>query len=425
MDANGKITQVDFTCENPEYWFTLWQIDPPTVLQLYRELVNQSVQLDDLFLLDTSGNPVIDRATGRPAYNPVNKWNTQPSAGGMAGVVHLISPPNSVSAEIYLAAAATLLRDDPPGNPVSDPDALIHCSQYGTAHRNSDPTIGASVNSVIRGGGAKLSLQNPVGLYIQTPDFSSYQLPPDPKLPADAHPSECWQIIRGKETIPGFTGNSILHARFAIPQRWKDAGVSFTVSDIMINGNPIQFGAQITQTFQIGLRGLAITATTPEAPQPCVEKNPSPLPTPVQLQDMDLFQAQSLSPIPTAVEQGQTVANIGLVTTSIQPGATVQFTGDEVTATVTGSQDIGQGNTLLTLTVTVGLTAATGDRGVLLTNPNGIHGPPAPGLLSVVPAGAQGAAPVATAVSPHSGVATAPAHAYNMNLMIRKRTRHA
>ena len=153
---------------------------------------------------------------------------------------------------------------------MTDPTALIQCSRYGTPGRNSDPHIGSSVNNLILRGGLEASLENPVGLYIQMPDFSSYQLPADPNLPANAQPSDCWQIIRGKESVTGFDGNSILHARLAIPQAWIDAGVSFTVGDIMIQGNPIQFGAQMTQTFQIALRGFAIPTTQPaEQPEAC------------------------------------------------------------------------------------------------------------------------------------------------------------
>jgi hypothetical protein len=245
-DQNGKITKVDFTCENAEYWFTLWRVSPKTVLTLYRQLVSPAVQLADLYLRDNNNDPVIDRATGLPAYSAINQWNTQPSAGQTTGAVHLISPPNTLSAEIYLAAGATLLRENPPGTPVTNPDKLITCSNFGQPGRNSDPHIGASVNEIIRSGGVVASLENPVGLYIQMPDFSGYELPPDPKLPANAQPSDCWRIVRGQQTLPAVGDpnfNFILHATFEIPKAWKDAGVSFTVGDITIQGDPIKFGA--------------------------------------------------------------------------------------------------------------------------------------------------------------------------------------
>jgi hypothetical protein len=387
--ASGKITQIDFTCENPEYWFTLWRTDPQAVLSLYQKYISPLVKVDDLYVRDDSGQPVVDRATGNPAYNPTNRWNNQPAAGQSTGVVHLISPPNTLNAEIYLAAAATLLRDNPPGTPVTSEDKLIACSQYGTPHRNSDPHIGASVNNLVRGSGLKVSLQNPVGLYIQTPDFSTYELPDDPKLPAGAQPSDCWQILRGRAAMPGLTGNFILRARFALPQSWLDAGVSFTVGDITIGGKPIKFGAQITQTFQIALHGLGITNTAaPQAPLACVKSNPSPLPAPQSLQDLNLLQAGNRSSAVTRVEVGSTTANIALLAVAVQSGATVTFPEGGVTAAVAQFQDLPDGTTkLLLLTITVDAGAVVGDRSVLLTNPDGAAGPAAPGLLTVVPAG--------------------------------------
>lgn len=402
-DAQGKVTQVDFTCENPEYWYTLWRFDPQAVLALYRELVGPQVQLEDLFLT-ANGAPVIDRSTGLAAYNVTNKWNNQPSSGQVTGAVHLISPPNTLSAEIYLAAAGTLLRDNPPGQPVTSEDDLINCSQYGQPGRNSDPHIGATVNSVIRSGGKVISLENPVGLYIQMPDFSTFQLPPDPNLPANAQPSDCWQIIRGKETVPGFEGNFILHARFALPQSWIDAGVSFTVGDISIGGNPIQFGAQITQTFQIALRGFALPTTKPaETPQPCQAPNPNPLPDPQQLQDLNLAQAGSTSTAATKVEVGKKTSNIVLFALFANQGATVTFPEGGVTAHVDQFQDQGNSSQNLVLTISVDADAKVGDRTLLLTNPDGTAGPAAPGLLTVVPAGSLGEQASPAAAVLHAG----------------------
>jgi hypothetical protein len=419
-NSQEKITQVDFTCENPEYWYTLWRFDPQVVLAWYQKLVGPQVQMKDLVLTDGNGNPVIDRTTGKPAYNITNRWNNQPSAGQVTGAVHLISSPNTLGAEVYLAAAGTLLRDNPPGTPVTSEDDLIACSQYGQPGRNSDPHIGATVNGVIRGGGKVVSLENPIGLYIQMPDFSTYQLPPDPKLPAGAQPSDCWQIIRGVETMPGFAGNFILHARFALPQAWIDAGVQFTVGDISIGGNPIQFGAQITQTFQIALRGLALATTKPaEVPQPCVAANPNALPAPQQLQDFNLAQAGSTSTIPPKVEVGSTTPNIVLFTSKAKQGAKVTFPEGGVTAHVDHFEDLGQGAALLNLTITVEANAQSGDRSLLLTNPDGTAGPAAPGMLTVIPAGSLGTHSAAAAATAR-GVRHAPSAFGQMRMSIKK-----
>ena len=386
-DMSGKITTVDFTCENPDYWYALWNVSPQRVLALYRQLVDPAVQLKDLFLRDAKNKPVIDRATGFAAYNALNKWNNQPSAGQKTGAAHLISPPNTLFAEIYLGAAGTLLRQKG-GTPVTDPDELIRCSQYGAPGRNSDPHIGSEVNKIIAGGGVVASLQDPVGLYLQTPDFSGYSLPADPKLPADADVAECWNVMRGRKKGAGDNIDFILHARFEIPKRWKDAGVSFTVGDIQLNGNPIRFGAQITQTFQVALRGFAVkTSLPPEPLQPCVEDNPTPLPRPVAVRDLNLLNAGSVTEAATFVEQGKKVKNVALVAINVSKKTKVSF-GPGVKATVTDFQS--GPLSVLTLTLDVDKNAALGDRAVQLTNDDGSHGPAAPGLLSIVRHGTLG-----------------------------------
>ena len=390
-DASGNITQVDFTCENPEYWFSLWRQDQSRVLELYRELISPDVQLADLYLLDSDGHAVIDRSTGLAAYSPVNKWNNQLSATGQTGVVHLISPPNTLGAEIYLAAAATLLRDQG-GQPVTDPDALIRCSKYGQPGRNSDPHIGASVNNIVASGGLVVSLQDPVGLYLQSPDFSSYLLPFDPNLPADADVSECWQILRGHARGANDNCDFILHARFGIPERWTKAGVSFGVSDIQIGGNPIQFGAQITQTFQVALRGLALPTTLPHEPlQSCRTNNPTPIAAPQVVQDYNLFEAGTTSSAVTLIEQGSTVPNIALLALNTTKDTTIAFTGGSgISVTVTDFQDIpGQGQ-LFTVTLTAAPDATLGDRAVQLTNAGSTPSAASPGQLSVVAPGTLG-----------------------------------
>ena len=144
-----NITKVVFTCENPEYWEILWSLSPEKVRDLYRKYQgDNTIQVSDLAQKDSGGNVVIDPNTGKPAYDRRNIWNRNTAAGGKNGVMHLISPPNNLFAEIYLAAAATILRKKPT-HEVTDRDELIACSRYGSPGRNSDPSIGFYVNDII------------------------------------------------------------------------------------------------------------------------------------------------------------------------------------------------------------------------------------------------------------------------------------
>lgn len=88
-----------------------------------------------------------------------------------------------------LAAQATLLRDIHPVD--YNMQNMVCKGAYGRAYRNSDPHIGLQANQLVKNLGVMITLTNPLGLYIQAPDFSSYQTPDG----TDA--SEFYKVIRG------------------------------------------------------------------------------------------------------------------------------------------------------------------------------------------------------------------------------------
>jgi hypothetical protein len=389
--ATNKITSVMFTCENPDYWFTLWQVDPNTVLQIYQQLVSSAVQIQDLYLLDSSGNPVVNPLTGYPAYNPLNKWNsgTVTTPGVSGGAVHLTSPPNTLGAEVYLAAAATLLRD------VSsyDPQSMICCSKYGQPFRNSDPHIGFMSNQVAKSGDT-ISLADPVGLYIQEPDWGTYSTP-------DSTPAQdFWTVLRGNGP------QQILHAVFAVP-----ASKGYTVSDISINGQPIQWAGQIAQTFQMQLAatGFSGSSLPPQQTQKCQMPSSAPTPQAIILIDNGLLNAYNAlytiggnitnSPVLPApvVQQGQTV-NLALQCSDVAVDPTISF-GDDITVTINSVDKLTAAAVAgdrkadplalrtFQLSIAVSATAAPGQRSVTVQNPGQPDVIPAPAFLTVVPAG--------------------------------------
>jgi hypothetical protein len=434
-NGEGKITRVDFTCENPEYWYTLWAVSPETVAALYEQTLNAgtpadaqiTVTVEDLQLVDpATGDPVIDPSTGRPAYNPLNRWNLGPvstrtaGVGDSGGAMHLTSTPNTLQTELGLAGAATVQRTL--GN--TDPQQLICCAQYGQEYRHSDPHIGQGTNQLV-GQGNIVSLADPVGLYIQTPSFTRYQLPSDPNLPPGAEPSDCWQVMRGAEilidpvTAQPYPGNFILHAAFQLPESWIQAGVSFTVGDITIGGRLVQWGSQIVETFQIGL-----------FPRPILAKPPPPLacvgvPAEVLVQPLQMFYgtlwdayygttiknpvgvvmnlASNTVIISPLVEQGAEGVELVLTCSGVAVGPqgqmpTITFPpSDDITVTaVEGPETVTYAvpgnsypsdNQLLRLTVDIDATAELGLRGIQVTNYGQNAGPPAPAFLNVVPAG--------------------------------------
>lgn len=173
-DQDNNIIAVDFTFDNPEYWFHMWRISPELVLSLYQKILgNESIVLDDLCLKDDKGDVVIVRQTGRPAYNPINKWNNgSEMTETSGGAIHLTSRPNTLGAEIYLGAAATILREKN-GKVINDTNELICTAGYGQIFRNSDPRIGLEVNQLVQQG-LKVTLTNPIALYGQQPNFNLF-----------------------------------------------------------------------------------------------------------------------------------------------------------------------------------------------------------------------------------------------------------
>jgi hypothetical protein len=444
-DASNKITRVDFTCENPEYYQTLWRISPQKVADVYTTALNAgapkanwvTVTVADLQLVDpNTGQPVIDPQTGRPGYNPLNKWNygtiaTRGSSDATGGAMHLTATPNTLQTEIGLGAGATVQRTQ--GN--TDPQALICCGQYGQNYRNSDPHIGQTINLAVSAG-LNISLADPPGLYIQMPSFAQYQLPADPNLPKGARASDCWQIVRGFETLTDvitnapFPGSFILHAAFQIPQSWIDAGVSFTVGDITIAGQPIQYGSQIAATLEIALFGRPIPPVAPTPKMACVATPATVTQAqPLQIMYQDLWNAyygtivntpagvqmvlaSNSSVIPPTVAPGTQSAAIaltyaapaGATTLPQQQWPTVVFTlpngaaDPSITVKVTGYNPnvyyAVPGNTypsqsqLLNLQVSVGANAPAGVRGCVIVPAGQVFSSaitPAPAFLVVGP----------------------------------------
>lgn len=332
-DADGDIVRVMFTCENPEYWHTLWAVEPERVAELYRQLVNPRVRLEDLMLRDADGKPVRDQ-DGEVVYNPLNKWNNSTRLlPGSGGAVHLTSPPNNLGAEIGLGAAATLLRYQD-----HDPQELVCCTPFGQPFRHSDPHIGFTINEAVRELGQRITIANPVGLYIQPPDFENLELPPE-AVKAGLEPADFWHLERGEPCMG-------LHAVFRAPRGHE----RIKLSQIKIDGQPLRWGSQLTQLFQIGLRGTLIPAGDTPAQRnlacPDDESPPPNRPAPYQLIQYDVMRAflahevkrggtsgVSSTAAPVA-RRGQTLENMALITTGTTADTPIVFPAGGVEVTV-------------------------------------------------------------------------------------------
>lgn len=411
-NSAGKITKISFTCENPEYWYSLWQVSPDKVLALYQKLVSPNVTLQDLMLPTADGkNVVIDPTTGRAAYNPLNKWNSGTVATEThGGAVHLTSPPNTIGAEIMLAAQATLLRELPPDQ--YNMQRMVCAGAYGRAYRNSDPHIGLQVNQLVKNLNVKVTLTNPVGLYLQQPDFSSY------KTPDGQDASQFYKVIRGLTAKQaGTTYDQILHAEFSVPE-----ALGYTVSDILI-GNavqgssqvpvPILYAGQIAETFHVCLAGTAITPATGEPKQtflPPVSDKTGDMNGQVSmlLANSILLAMQAVNPyppfvqLPVQINQGQTIADLALQASyandnftdaqiafwdeqgNLDAGISASVTAiNTASGTPAGKSSDSDGQFNYILSISVADSVSPGLKGITLRNPNCAMPVPLPGVLYV------------------------------------------
>ncbi|HXY99209.1 MAG TPA: hypothetical protein VEI03_04360 [Stellaceae bacterium] len=243
-DPQNRIRAIDFTTETLEYWKFLFTADKDLAAKTYSAVLGTAVTVADI-------------STGGNAYNAVNKFNTT------VGIVHLIQPNNTLSAELDIAVQSTLPRTDDTGAVTTDVVSCTHCNSpdpagdsLGEPGRNSDPTIAQMVNAVAATG-SQLTIPDPVGLYIQGIDLSGWT------GPAGVDVGSCWKVLRG---------NPAVRARFTVPDAAQ-------LSDFSIGGLPIQYAGQIAERISVFLTaayGPAGAVQLPP-PSPCTGGQATPL----------------------------------------------------------------------------------------------------------------------------------------------------
>ena len=239
VDRNdaGGITRISFTSEGPEYFEQMATIDLTLVGDLYREHINPAVRDEELVwpedVLDRNGDVVLAQGS----YNKWNVWNT------VQGAMHLTHQANTLGAEINLAADATVQFPVPASPPHTLPFRLICCARFGGVNRSSDPLIGAGVNGLAKSG-LSVTLDNPVGLYIQDVALGGLRDPDGNPIGAAA-----LHVVRASADR-----SLILRAEVRPP-----AGAAFTLDQCTFEGEPLTTGGQIARRITMVLFGLAKT----------------------------------------------------------------------------------------------------------------------------------------------------------------------
>lgn len=237
-DPDGKIMRVTFTTEVPELWQHIAERDPDRLVGMYQELVDERVTHEDLFLAGQ--------------YNPRNRWN----ATAKGRPAHLVQTNNTLGAAVQLAAEATIQRVDADGRRVSDQQILVACAGLGDPFRNSDPRIAAAVNDAAATGD-EITLQDPIGLYLHELRTAGMVTPETGQDRTD--PASFWKIERGNAA-------HAVRASFAVPH-----GLGFAVGDILLDGRPLQFGAQLADRVTVRFSALVKPAAHQPRTEGCLE----------------------------------------------------------------------------------------------------------------------------------------------------------
>ena len=221
-NSAGKITEVIFTSEPPEYYDFLFfhsNESQELLVQLYRRITGvNSISISDL-------------TNSQGEYDWYNRYNNE-------FAVHMQQPNNTLGAQVNIVSRSCILRFNRLGNPITDALGLIRCGGYGDPARQSDPSIGFAINSLAREN-RFITIENPVGLYISNVDFSGWT------SPDGTDPKTFFNVIRGTEDNDP-NQSYIVRATYSVPE---DKG--YTVSDIKIGGENIEFGAHIAARINV------------------------------------------------------------------------------------------------------------------------------------------------------------------------------
>jgi hypothetical protein len=212
-DSNNDVIRIDFTTEGPEYWSTLAnELEMTGVLSLYQKYYPDA-RTSDLFRGDS--------------YDPNNLFNTT------RGAMHLRQASNNLDAEVEIAAQSTLTYTSK-GVVLNSGGDLCRLAGLGEQARASDPTIAQTVNAIARSG-SRISLLDPIGLYMDAPDFTGWV------TPDGSDPRALWSNERGNPMTRGALRSSS----------------KFKLSEVKIAGANIAYGGQVAKRISVHLTGLA------------------------------------------------------------------------------------------------------------------------------------------------------------------------
>ena len=108
-------------------------------------------------------------------------------------------------------------------------------------------------------------MQDPIGLYINDIDTSSFQKPDG--SPITDFKDRYWKVIRGNQE-----NSTILRASVKVPEGEMFDGKQMLLGDLLVNGETLQYGGQIADAITVGLYAVVIAGGPHATARPCSSK---------------------------------------------------------------------------------------------------------------------------------------------------------
>lgn len=267
-DSLDRIVRIEFTSETPEYWRILAKHHPMRTLRILADFAGENdpaKALDVYGVNDPLSLSVEEResafvsmmfpASGNPNIR-------SPYNNGQKSIAFMTVGPNTLHAAVNLAAFAAVPYVKMVGDekvPLTGREAIRFTRQAAQDCRDSDPTI---VGTVVEAAAQqrKISLFNPLGLYIADVDSASI-LMPDGETPI---PLDWFTFQRGSKVMNGGSTISLSQRLvFEVPE-----ALGLKISDLIDENTdkPIEFGAQIASRVTVALYALASAENTTAVP---------------------------------------------------------------------------------------------------------------------------------------------------------------
>ncbi len=241
VDSGGNLTKITFVAEGYDYFARLFETDPQTVVDLYKDFTRDNTITRDALTatreirrVTAGGRSVVTRAGD---FNPRNRFNVKPGA-----IVHLSHRANSLGAEVNLAGVSALARRKADGSLVDgvDEQELICCNQGGEPNRNSDPKIAQQAYDLVRKG-FRYTLANPIGLYIAGVNEAGLTFADGTQVPRD-----WWHEVRGSGLWGG--ASRVLRLELRPPP-----GETRKLSDLRAGGSRLRYAGQVARLMSVHL----------------------------------------------------------------------------------------------------------------------------------------------------------------------------